>query len=142
MKKIRVLFTIPNFDTAGSGKALLQIAKGLDPHVFAVHIMCMHNKGEFFKVVEDSGLPIHILQYTSDLRPIGKMLRYCWSVSRRFKEIAPDVIHSYHYAPDYTEAIASRMAGIPWVFTKKNMNWGGKSKNAWNLTSFLARKIA
>lgn len=34
------------------------------------------------------------------------------------------------------------VAGIPWVFTKKNMNWGGSSKNAWNLRSFLARKIA
>ena len=29
-KKIKILFTIPNFDTAGSGKALLNIAKRLD----------------------------------------------------------------------------------------------------------------
>lgn len=142
MSRIRILFTIPNFHTAGSGKALLNIAQGLDAQVFDVHIMCMHNKGEFYKVVEKSGLPIHILNYTSPARPITKMLRECWSVSRKFKEIAPDIIHSYHYSPDYTEAIASIMAGIPWVFTKKNMNWGGASKNAWKLRSFLAKKIA
>ncbi|MGO3183450.1 MAG: glycosyltransferase [Aequorivita sp.] len=142
MKKISVLFTIPNFDTAGSGKALLNIAKGLDPEVFEAHIMCLHNRGSFFKVVENSGLPVHILNFTPKPRPVSKMLKECWRVSRKFKELAPDVIHSYHYSPDYTEVIASRMAGIPWVFTKKNMNWGGNSKNAWKLRSFLARKIA
>src|SRR5690554_4988992 len=142
MKKIKVLFTIPNFDTAGSGKALLNIAKGLDAEMFEAHIMCLHDRGEFFKVVHDSGLPIHVYNYTTNPRPIGKMLRHCWNVSRKFKEIGPDVIHSYHYSPDYTEALAARMAGIPWVFTKKNMNWGGKSKNAWKLRSFLAKKIA
>lgn len=142
MKKIRILFTIPNFDTAGSGKALLNIAKGLDPKTFEAHIMCLHSRGAFFKVVEKSGFPIHILNFTPNARPISKMLKGCWDVSRKFKEIAPDIIHSYHYSPDYTEAIAAQMAGVPWVFTKKNMNWGGHSKNAWKLRSFLARKIA
>ncbi|WP_310992281.1 glycosyltransferase [Aequorivita marina] len=142
MKRIRVLFTIPNFDTAGSGKALLNIAKGLDSEVFEAHIMCLHNRGAFFKEVENSGLPVHILNYTSNSRPIRRMFKECWRVSRKFKEIAPDVIHSYHYSSDYTEALAARMAGIPWVFTKKNMSWGGGSKNAWKLRSFFATKIA
>lgn len=142
MKRIRVLFTIPNFNTAGSGKALLNIAQGLDPEVFEAHIMCLHNQGDFFKVVVNTGLPMHIFNYTSNPRPLHKMLKACWRVSRKFKEIAPDIVHSYHYSPDYTEAIAAKMAGIPWVFTKKNMNWGGESKNAWKLRSFLAKKIA
>ncbi len=142
MSRIRVLFTIPNFDTAGSGKALLNIAKGLNPEVFEAHIMCLHNRGAFFKVVENSGLPVHILKFTQNARPVSTMLKECWKVSRKLKEIAPDVIHSYHYSPDYTEAIAAKMVGIPWVFTKKNMNWGGSSKNGWKLRSFLARNIA
>ncbi|MDC8000091.1 glycosyltransferase [Aequorivita todarodis] len=142
MKKIKILFTIPNFDTAGSGKALLNIANGLNPEAFEAHIMCLHNKGTFYKVVENSGLHIHIYNFTSPARPLMRMIKECWRISRKFKEIAPNVIHSYHYGPDYTEAIAARMAGIPWVFTKKNMNWGGKSKNAWKLRSFLAKKIA
>lgn len=142
MKKIRILFTVPNFDTAGSGKALLNIAKGLDPKTFEAHIMCFHNRGNFFKEVENSGVPFHIYNFTTKPRPILKMLKECWTISRKLKKIGPDVIHSYHYSPDYTEAIAAQMAGIPWVFTKKNMNWGGHSKNAWKLRSFLARKIA
>jgi glycosyltransferase involved in cell wall biosynthesis len=142
MKKIKVLFTIPNFDTAGSGKALLNIAKGLCCEKFEVHIMCLHDKGNFFNVVETSGIPIHIYNYIPEARPIFKMIRDCWRVSRYLKNISPDVIHSYHYSANYTEALSAKMAGVPWVFTKKNMNWGGKSKNAWRLRSILAKKIA
>ncbi len=141
MKKIKVLYTIPNFDTAGSGKALLNIARGLNNDLFEPHIMCLHDRGEFFKTVKASGIPIHFFPYLSKPRPISSLLASAWKVSRKFKEINPDIIHSFHYAPDYTEALATKMAGIDWVFTKKNMNWGGASKNAWHLRSFLAKRI-
>ena len=61
---IKVLFTIPNFDTAGSGKALLNIATRLNSNYFEPHICCFHNKGEFFQTVENSNIPIHIFQFT------------------------------------------------------------------------------
>ena len=138
---IRVLYTIPNFDTAGSGKALLKIATRLDKEKFEPHIACMHDRGEFFKVVKDSGIPVHILQYTTPMIPRLKGLLNCWKISRLFKKIKPDIVHSFHYSADYSEALAARMAGIKWIFTKKNMNWGGGSKNAWKLRSKLATWI-
>lgn len=140
--KIRVLFTIPNFDTAGSGKALLNIAKGLDPKQFEAHIACLHDRGAFFQVVKESGIPIHVFPFVSPARPIKSLLHSSWKASRQFKRIQPDIIHSFHYSADYTEPLAAKMAGIPWVFTKKNMSWGGPSKNAWKLRSFLANGIA
>ena len=139
---IRILFTIPNFDTAGSGKALLHVAKRLDPEHFDVHIACMHNRGEFFKTVEASGIPIHIINYTTPMKPYLKGIKACYGISKQLKAIAPDVIHSFHYAADYSEPLAAKMAGIKWVYIKKNMNWGGVSKNAWNLRTFLASAIA
>ena len=142
MKRIKVLFTIPNFDTAGSGKALLNIAQGLDSEKFEVHIMCLHNKGSLFEKVESSKLGVHLFNYIPESRPLSVMFKECWRVSRYLKKINPDIIHSYNYSANYTEALSAWMAGIPWVFTKKNMNWGGKSKNAWKLRSFLAKKIA
>lgn len=139
---IKILFTIPNFDTAGSGKALLHIAKRLEPKRFEVHIACMHNRGAFFKTVEASGIPIHILNYTTPMKPYVKGLKACYDISKKLKTIAPDIIHSFHYAADYSEALAAKMAGTKWIYTKKNMNWGGASKNAWHLRSFLASAIA
>jgi len=142
MKKIKILYTIPNFDTAGSGKALLNIALGLNKEVFEPHILCLHNKGEFFKVVQNSGIPLHVFDYIPSERPVLKMLLNCFRVSKKLKEINPDIVHSFHYGSNYTEALSAKMAGIKWVFTKKNMSWGGSSTNSWKLRSFLADKIA
>lgn len=140
-KKIKILFTIPNFDTAGSGKALLKIAKQLDSTVFEPHILCMHNRGAFFKVVEASGIPVHIFQYTTVMKPYTKGVLNCFKIAKMFRSIAPDIIHSFHYSADYSEPLAAKIAGIKWLYTKKNMNWGGSSKNSWNLRTWLADHI-
>ena len=59
-KRIKVLFTISNFNTAGSGKVVYDLVNGLDKKKFDIHIACGDNKGVFFKEAEALGLPIHI----------------------------------------------------------------------------------
>ncbi|GGD14987.1 glycosyltransferase [Flavobacterium orientale] len=140
--KLKILYTIPNFDTAGSGKALLQLAKGLDASLFEVAILCLHDRGAYFETVKQSGIPIYIADFLPKERPLLSMFQACWKLAQYFKTFQPDVIHSFHYSSNYTEPLAAKMAGIPWVFTKKNMSWGGASKNSWRLRSFLATKIA
>lgn len=140
-RKIKILFTIPNFDTAGSGKALLNIASRLNKKYFEPHLACLHDKGDYFKVVKESAIPIHIFNFTAPMEQRIKGLIKCWNTSRQLQTINPDIIHSFHYSPDYSEPLASRLAGVPWIFTKKNMSWGGKSKNAWKLRSALAKHI-
>ena len=141
MKKIRILYTIPNFDTAGSGKALFNIALSLNKDVFEPHILCLNNKGAFFKVVEQSGIPVHVFNYLAKERPLFKMIMDSWKISSKLKEINPDIVHSFNYSSNYTEALAAKLAGIKWTFTKKNMSWGGSSQNSWKIRSFLAKKI-
>jgi len=140
-KRIKILYTIPNFDTAGSGKALLNIATRLPVDQFEVEVLCQHTRGMFFETLRASGVLVHVADYTHPMRPLVAGLRHCWQLSRILKRLAPDIIHSFHYAPDYSEPLAARLAGIPWVYTKKNMNWGGASANAWRLRSWLARAI-
>lgn len=139
--KIRVLFTIPNFDTAGSGKALLKIAERLDRKRFEPMICCMHDRGAFFDIVRQSGIPVHVFPYTADMSRRIQGLRQVWRISRFFRKLRPNIIHSFHYAPDYSEALAAMLAGVKWIYTKKNMNWGGSSKNGWRLRSWLADGI-
>jgi glycosyltransferase involved in cell wall biosynthesis len=139
--KIKILFSIPNFDTAGSGKALLKVATGLDASKFEPHIMCLHGKGTFFNVVKASGIPIHIVPYTTPMKPYSRGLWNCYKISRLLKAIKPTIIHSFHYGADYSEPLAAKMAGIKWMYTKKSMSWGGKSKNAWGIRSYLALAI-
>jgi glycosyltransferase involved in cell wall biosynthesis len=141
MGKIKILYTIPNFDTAGSGKALLNIAKLLDKNIFEPHIACLHSKGVFFETVKQSGIPVYLLPLYSDARPLTKLFAQSWRLRKMIKDIGPDIVHSFNYSADYTEALAVRMAGKKWIYTKKNMNWGGSSKNGWKLRTFLANNI-
>lgn len=103
--------------------------------------MVKHDRGALIPRIKENGIQLHIWPYESPARPIYQLLKNCWKTSREFKEIAPDIIYSYHYSADYSEPLAARMAGIPWIYVKKNMSWYGPSRNAWFLRSLLARKI-
>tara|TARA_Y100001970_G_scaffold255773_1_gene332801 strand:- start:23 stop:1150 length:1128 start_codon:yes stop_codon:yes gene_type:complete len=140
-KKVKILYTIPNFDTAGSGIPLFKIASNLDKEKFSIEIACLHERGELFKDVVKNGFKVHIIDLYKKPRPIANMLYQCYKLSLIFQEINPDIIHSYHYAADYTEPIAARLAGIKWLYTKKNMSWHGPSYRGWRLRSLLANGI-
>jgi len=141
-KKIKIAFTIPNFNTAGSGKALLNLALGLDKEKFEAHVVCESDKGAFFQTVKDSGIPVHVFNYLPNRKPLMRFGKELWKATSVWKKIKPDVVHSFHYSDNYTEAIAARLAGAKWVFTKKNMSWGGSSGNGWKFRSWLANAIA
>ena len=136
-----ILYTIPNFDTAGGGKALLNIAKRLNKDMFKSEICCNHTKGVFFKEVKYSDVPVHIKNTTFNMIPRIRGLLNCVKLAKYFLGLKVDLIHSFHYGPDYSEALAARLAGIPWIYTKKNMNWGQKSKNGWKLRTLLSKHI-
>lgn len=125
-KKIKILFSIPNFDTAGSGKVVYDLVKGLDKEQFEPHIVCAHNKGAFFKQVESLGVPVHIFQFYTDYKPYVTLLFRLLKIVRFFKKHRFDIIHSWHWSSDITEPLAAKLAGIPFVYTKKAMGWGNK----------------
>ncbi|MAI85857.1 MAG: hypothetical protein CMF99_01525 [Candidatus Marinimicrobia bacterium] len=140
-KKWKILFTIPNFDTAGSGKALLNLCSRLDKKFFKSYISCSHSEGSLFKKVISSGTPFYINNNQVQMKPRLEGVFNCYQLSKFFKKLNMDLIHSFHYGPDYSEALAAKIAGIPWVYTKKNMNWGGSSKNGWKIRSILSSHI-
>ncbi len=137
-KKIKVLYTIPNFNTAGSGKALFKIADGLNREIYEPSVMCTHERGELFTAIKNSGMQVHVYNYRSDVRHRLKGLKHCYEVSKYMRTINPDIIHSFNYNDDYSEAISAKLAGTKWIYTKKNMMW---NSNAWRLRTFLADGI-
>jgi len=135
IKKIKILYTIPNFDTAGSGKVLYDLAKGLDKKKFEVVIACKHNKGSFYKEVEALGLPITLMDTTSPLRPYFSLL-YRMKPYKLFLQVQGiDIVHSWHWSSDWSEVLATKLAGVKFVYTKKAMSWGNIH---WKLRSFLS----
>jgi hypothetical protein len=123
-KRLHILYTIPNFDTAGSGKVIYDLASQLDAKRFKVSIVCNHDRGLFFKEVQALGLPIHLMPFTFSLRPYYSLLHRVQPFKKFLKAQKVDLVHSWHYSSDWTEPLACKLSGIPFVYTKKAMSWG------------------
>jgi len=133
--KLKILYTIPNFDTAGSGKVLYDLAKGLDKEQFEVHIACSHNRGAFFNEVVQLGVPIHIIETTSNIRPYWSLYQRLQPYKQFIKQHQFDIVHSWHWSSDWTEVLAAKLGGATFVFTKKAMTWGNRH---WKLRSYFS----
>jgi glycosyltransferase involved in cell wall biosynthesis len=136
--RIKILFTIPNFDTAGSGKVLYDLAKNLDSTKFDVHIACSHKKGIFFEQVERLGLPIHIIETTCKIRPYLSFFTRIRPFKNFIKQNNFDIVHSWQWSSDWTEVVATRLGGAKFIYTKKAMSWGNIH---WKIKSFLSNFI-
>ncbi|MBU2929549.1 glycosyltransferase [Winogradskyella psychrotolerans] len=137
-RKLRILYSIPNFDTAGSGKVVVDLVKGLDKKRFSPEILVKHKNGVFFKEVEKLGIPIHVFPYETSYYPFWSFFFRLLKVVRYFKKHNWDIIHSWHWSSDFSEALAAKFAGIKFVYTKKAMGWGNK---AWKWKSLLSTKV-
>jgi glycosyltransferase involved in cell wall biosynthesis len=137
-KKIKVLYTIPNFDTAGSGKVLFDLAKGLDKEKFKVVIACSNDKGAFFKEVQKLGFSIFIRPITKPLKPYYSLLFRLRENIQFIRNNNIDIVHSWHWSSDWTEVLAARLGGAKFIYTKKAMTWGNIH---WKIKSYLSTFI-
>lgn len=138
MKKIKILYTIPNFDTAGSGKVLYDLAKGLDKNKFEVLIACSNKQGAFFNEVEELGLPIHFINTTVNYKPYFSLFSRIKPYKKFIKKHQIDIVHSWHWSSDWTEVLATRLSGAKFVYTKKAMTWGNIH---WKIRSYFSNFI-
>lgn len=138
MKKIKILYTIPNFNTAGSGKVLYDLAKGLDKDKFEVLIACSNANGPFFKDVEALGLPIFVRPIIKPLRPYYSLLFRLIENIKFIKNNKIDIVHSWNWSSDWSEVLATRLSGATFIYTKKAMTWGNIH---WKIKSYLANFI-
>lgn len=138
-KKIKILYTIPNFITAGSGRVLANIAERLDKNKFEPWVCVSRKGGKIEEELEAHGIKVVESPFTVKAKPYLKLFTKAQNAAKPFKPYSFDIWHSFHYADDYTEPIIARLAGArAWVYTKKNMMWGTR---AWILRSLLATKV-
>lgn len=129
-KKIRILFTIPNFKTAGSQFVLLAILNKLDSNQFEVFIG-VESRPELIPDIIEKSNRVH-LPYS------GCFLKDVNLFYRKIKFLKIDIIHSWDYKSNFVEAVACRIAFKSYLYTKKNASWSKR----WFLKSFLSHHIA
>ena len=139
-RPVPILFTIPNFTTAGTGRAMLNIIERLDRDRFAPAVAVQRDGGALSRVVtEDLGLPLLVAPTSIPAKPRYSLPLRAWRVARTLRPYRFRIWHSFHYADDYTEPIIARLAGAShWIYTKKNDWWGS---NAWRMRTRFARCV-
>ncbi|HEY5731600.1 MAG TPA: glycosyltransferase [Anaerolineales bacterium] len=136
---VSILFTIPNFITAGSGRAMLNIVERLDRSRFSPAVAVLKKGGKLDAEVERLGIPLIEAPFVISARPYATLFFRAWKAAQAFRPYNFTLWHSFHYAEDYTEPLIAYFSGSrAWIYSKKNMNWHSR---AWILRSLLARRI-
>jgi len=137
---IKILYTIPNFITAGSGGAMLNIIKRLDRNLFDPAVAILRLGGKLESEIVNLGIPLIEAEFCFPAKPYGSLFKRVKKAAKVFEPYDFDLWHSFHYAEDYTEPLVARFSGAKgWIYTKKNMNWHSR---AWQLRSIFAKRIA
>jgi glycosyltransferase involved in cell wall biosynthesis len=135
----RILYTIPNFITAGSGQAMVNVIDRLDRRRFVPTVAVRRMGGELVDHLRESGVDVFQADCTVPEKPYGLLPYRAWRASRPFRGRF-DLWHSFDYGDGYTEPLIAYLSGArAWMYTKKNMGWGSR---AWQVRSLLARRIA
>ena len=129
-KRIRVLFTIPNFKTAGSQYVVLSLFKRIN----------RENFDPFFCVEKfPEAIPSIVPKNRRLVFDFGKAnLEKVLSFRKILIEEKIDIVHSWDYKSNYFEALATRLAKVPYLYTKKNNAWSKR----WRLKTILSSHIA
>lgn len=139
MKKIKVLFALPNMITAGSGREMLNIVERMDKNVFEAWIGIQEIGGSLFDEVVAKKLPVVVQPFlVNENTPLLNKIRKARAYAKDFKSLDFDIWQSFNWSSDFSEAFVARWSGAKYVYVKKNMNWGRK---AWKTKSMLSSEI-
>ncbi len=99
--RLRVLQTIGTMHIGGAENVVVELAQGLDPDRFDVHLCCTKEGGVLAERVASGGIPVHLAA------PPSRRLRHLtpFYLDRVIRRLQPDIIHSHgtpallHVAP-------------------------------------------
>lgn len=138
-RKIKILFTIPNFTTSGSGREMVNIIERLDKDVFEPLICVETEGGTLFEELQSKGYKVITTRFTvHDEKGIINTISAAIQIANVFKDYKIDIWQSFNWSSDYSEALIAKFAGAKYVYVKKNMNW---ERRAWKIKSFLSAVI-
>ena len=129
-KRIRILYTIPNFKTAGSQYVLLSLYRNINTTVFAPYV-CIE---KFPQMIPKDISKKKCLVFKWTNHKFNDTLNF----RNLLKQHEIDIVHSWDYKSNYLEALACRIAGVKYLYTKKNNAWSKR----WQLKSLLSNHIA
>ncbi len=94
-KKINILFVLPNFDTGGSEKLVVDLATHLDPTIFNP-VICAFFTGAYETTVRARGIPFYCIHEGGRIRSKPAMIQCLNTIIRRHHI---DIVNTHHTSP-------------------------------------------
>lgn len=109
--------------TGGMERLLLGFAGHADRRRFALHFVCLGERGPVAAELESLGWPVTAMNAGPGVRP-GLALQ----LSKLFRELDADVVHTHNTKPLLYAGPAARLAGVPAVIHTRHGQRHGASK--------------
>jgi sugar transferase (PEP-CTERM/EpsH1 system associated) len=106
-------------EVGGLEFVVLNLARHRDRSRFALRVLCLESAGAVTAAIEETGVPVESLGCKG--LPKARTLA---RLTRRLRQLRPDVLHTHNMNPHFFGVIAAALAGVPRVVhTKHGRNY-------------------
>lgn len=109
----KVLQFVTLFATSGTERQVMNLARGLDPSRFDVHLACLKRWGDLLEQIEARGWPLS--EYRVDRVYGGRALCNQLRFARDLRREGIQLVHTYGFKVNVFGIPAARLAGVPVV---------------------------
>ncbi len=106
--RLRVCQIIPTLDQGGAEKQLSLLAQHLDRDRFESHVIVLTHTGPLEQQLRSHGVHVHLIGKRAKVDP-----RAYWRLTRKLREIAPHVVHTWLFAANSYGRWAAYRSKVP-----------------------------
>jgi glycosyltransferase involved in cell wall biosynthesis len=132
--RLRVFHITGCLDVGGQEKLLVEFARHADRDRFALHFVCLEQRGPLARDLEAEGWPVTALDVTPGLKP-ALIVR----LARLFRHDAADVVHTHNERPLIYGGLAARLARVAGVIHTRHGRGVSLSRRQNLLANLAAR---
>lgn len=120
-----ILHVVPTLDQSGAEKQLALLARHLPADRFRTSVVALTRGGHYAEVLEQEGVPVHVLGKRLQLDPI-----ILWRLRGLLRELEPDLVQTWMFTGNSYGRVAARVAGkAPVIATERCVDrWKGQAR--------------
>ncbi|MFQ5719570.1 MAG: glycosyltransferase [Acidobacteriota bacterium] len=114
---VEILYLVGGLGTGGTERHLARLLPLLPRQRFLPHVFNAGEAGTAASVLEEAGVVVEPFTSPVSVRDLPVFGRCVRQLRRR----RPALVHSYLYGAHWLDALAARLAGVPYVGTRRNL---------------------
>lgn len=126
MKKIKILYFIPQLTVGGTERHLCDLIKHLNKEKYEPTVWSPGPWGPIGDELTQSGIKVVRFMFPDNILALDRLIKlFCYLRCNKF-----DIFQSYGYGPHYKDAVIAKLIGIPiYISTRRNMRYWKHGEN-------------